>query len=183
MPAYISLIRGINVSGQKKIKMVDLSKAYEELKFKNVKTYIQSGNVLFDNKSNETSSLSKKIEKKILEKFGFDVSVVVLNRDELNSVIKNNPFTRRKNSEGSRMYVAFMTAVPEKSLIEKLNPADFKPEEFVIEERTIYMYLPSGYGTSKINNNFFESKLKVKATTRNWNTVNILSELAAEIKN
>ncbi len=178
MPEFISMIRGINVSGQKLIKMTELQNMFEGLNFKNVKTYIQSGNVLFDDKNKNTSTLSKKIEKKIRERFGFDVSVVTITGSELKMVIDKNPFKKRKEVDEGKLYVTFLSGIPDPVLKNKMTEVDFSPEEFIIDNGIVYLYVPNGLGKAKLNNNYFESKLKVKGTTRNWNTVNVLYELS-----
>jgi uncharacterized protein (DUF1697 family) len=180
MSAYISLIRGINVSGQKKIKMDELRKLYEDLNFKNVRSYIQSGNILFDDKSKNQNELAKKIEKKISEHFGYDVSLFVLTPDELKDIRNKNPFVNRKDVDLSRLYVTVLLDKPDNNLTKKINSADYHPDEFIITDKTIYLYCPVSYGNSKLSNNFFENKLKVIATTRNWNTVNELIKMANE---
>ena len=172
------MIRGINVSGQKKIKMDELRKMYEDIGFKKVTSYIQSGNVLFEDKSKNQNELAKRIEKKISEHFGYDVSLFVLTPDELKSIRKLNPFVKRKDVDVRRLYVSILLNKPDSALVEKLIVVNFEPDEFVINDKTIYLYCPVSYGNSKLSNNYFENKLKVIATTRNWNTVNELIRLA-----
>jgi uncharacterized protein (DUF1697 family) len=174
---YIALLRGINVSGQKKIKMTDLISYCEELKFKNIKTYIQSGNVIFDMDNSNPEDAAERIEKKISEKYNFNVSVIVKTRRELINVIDKNPFSD-KNTD--RVYIIFLFEKPSASNIERLKKFDYSPEEFVIKGDIIYFYSPHGYGKAKMNNNFFENKLKVKTTTRNWKTVSKLAEMTGE---
>jgi uncharacterized protein (DUF1697 family) len=151
---------------------------YEDIGFKNVRSYIQSGNVLFEDKSKNQNELAKRIEKKISEHFGYDVSLFVLTPDELKSIRKSNPFVKRKDVDVSRLYVSIFLNEPDKNHVEKIVSIDFKPDEFVINDKTIYLYCPVSYGNSKLSNNYFENKLKVIATTRNWNTVNELIRLA-----
>lgn len=170
MPTYISMLRGINVSGQKSIKMEKLKELYESLKFNDIKTYIQSGNVMFECKDSDYKSLEKKIENKIKEKIGFDVVIFIRTRNELKKVIENNPF-----KEDERIYVTFLSSVPSKIPIDEINKAKGKSEKYFISSREIYFSCPNGYGKTKLSNNFFENKLKVTATTRNWNTVKVLS--------
>lgn len=172
---YLSFLRGVNVGG-KKVPMADLRLLYDELGFKNVTTYIQSGNVIFESKIAPDAAL-KKIEKKLKEKFGFDISVIIRTEKELASVIKDNPFIKEKNIAEDKIYVIFLASPPDKDLLKKLMEADFGPERFIVKDKTIYLYCPVGYGEAKLNNNFFEKKLKVVATTRNWRTTNILFEM------
>jgi len=171
----LSLLRGINVGGRK-VPMADLRILYEELGLKNITTYIQSGNVIFESKV-ANKALEKKIEKKIKVKFGFDVSVITRTKEELNAVIKENPFTKENNIELEKLYVIFLGEIPDPVLLKKLIESDLGPERFIVCGKTIYLYCPVGYGEAKLNNNFFEKKLKVVATTRNWRTTNILLDM------
>ncbi|MBS4028609.1 MAG: DUF1697 domain-containing protein [Ignavibacteriales bacterium] len=172
MPTFLSILRGINVSGQKKIQMKDLQTLYEELKFKNVRTYIQSGNVVFE--SSSKSNLSNLIEQKISERYKFSVPVIILSEKEMQAVVKNNPFIKEENIDVERLYVAFCTETPQQELQDRLAASNFEPERFSIIGKNVYLCCPNGFGRAKLNNNFLESKLKLTATTRNWKTVNAL---------
>ena len=176
MQTYIAMLRGINVSGQKKIKMADFKTHLQELNFTDVKTYIQSGNAVFKYKKCNPKSLENKIANKILEKYGFEVSLILKMSDALKDVLKNNPFVKDKDL--NRLYVIFLSDEPTSDDLKKLKGIDHGPEEYVLKGKTIYFYSPHGYGRAKMNNNFFENKLKVTATTRNWKTVNKLAEMA-----
>ena len=182
LTTYISILRGINVSGQKIIKMEALREMYSALGFKNVQTYIQSGNVFFQEEKTEKEKLKKRIAEKISEVFGFDVSMLILEIDELRKIIQANPFPAKENKETSRMYVTFLSSKPSKENMEKINEDMFFPEEFVIINKAIYLYFPEGYGNTKLSNNFFENKLKVTATTRNWKTTLELMSIAERMK-
>jgi uncharacterized protein (DUF1697 family) len=177
MTKFIVLLRGINVSGQKKIKMSDLKSLFEDLSFSKVQTYIQSGNVIFSAKEKSNKKLEHKISSAIKSKFGFDVQVIVVTPDEIEYVIRNNPFLKKKK-ESERLYVTFLSENPPAENMKKLNAVDYSPEEYIIDGRYIYMFAPNGYGKAKLNNNFIENKLKVFGTTRNWRTVNKLFELS-----
>lgn len=176
MKRFIALLRGINVSGQKKIKMSDLKSLFEEVGFQNVETYIQSGNVIFSSKELSVKILESKISSGIKNKFGFDVQVIVLNPEEIEYVIRANPFIKKKK-DTERLYVTFLGKNPSNENFDKINSADYLPEEYAIDGRHIYLFVPNGYGKAKLNNNFFENKLKVLGTTRNWKTTITLSEL------
>jgi uncharacterized protein (DUF1697 family) len=181
MQTFISILRGINVSGQKKILMADLKVLYENLKFKDVRTYIQSGNVIF--KSNEPLSdieFEKKIEDQIFKKYNFHVPVIIRSEDEIRKIIAANPFLKEKNIDPKKLHVTFLSNIPDKENVESIEKMDFSPDKFMISGKEVYLYVPNGYGETKISNTFFEKKLKVKATTRNWNTVNKLSELSVQ---
>jgi Uncharacterized protein conserved in bacteria len=179
MPIYISILRGINVSGHNKIRMDALRELFIDAGFKNVRTYIQSGNVVFKTKKTAPAALSKIISAKIKEQFGCDVPVLVIELDELKKVVANNPFAEKKIESSEYLYVTFLSGIPLKENIDKIPAKDFLPDEFVIIDTAVYLYcIKSGYGNTKLNNNFFENKLMLTATTRNWKTVNELVRLS-----
>lgn len=181
MQTFISILRGINVSGQKKILMTDLKKLYEGLSFTDVKTYIQSGNVIFksDSKSSDIQ-LAKKIEKAISAKYNFEVTVIIRTKEELEKIILQNPFVKEKNIDLKKLHVTFLSETPDKEKIEQIKEADFLPDRFVIKGKEIHLHISGSYGETKLSNKFFENKLKVSATTRNWNTVNKLFEMVQQ---
>ncbi len=169
------MLRGINVGGQKSVKMAELEKMYASLGYGKVRTYIQSGNVVFECGENPQASLEKTISSKIKSKFGFDVAVIVRTPADLEKIIQGNPF---KGKDEGRMYVSFLSATPSTIPTEAIGKAKGISEEYFISGKEIYMHFPDGYGRTKLSNNFFESKLKVASTTRNWNTVGRLLEIA-----
>lgn len=173
MKTYISILRGINVSGQKKIKMADLKALYEKLGFSDVQTYIQSGNVVFKAKETEANKLEKLIFDAIQKEYGFDVPNLILTAKEVEEALNNNPF---KDIE--KMYFTFLTETPQQENIEKLKTYSFEEEYYELNGKVIYSHFPNGAGRAKMNNNFFENKLKVMATSRNLNTTQKLLEMA-----
>ena len=177
MSTFIALLRGINVGGQKKITMTDLKKLFEVSGFTNVQTYIQSGNVIFESQNSNTKAIKNQIEKKVKEKYKFDVEVFITSNNELKNILRKNPFIKKKK-DAERFYVTFLSEKPDSVNISKLNETNYLPEEYIIDGNVIYLYFPNGYGKAKLNNNLFENKLKVPATTRNWKTVNMLFELS-----
>jgi len=175
MISYITMLRGINVSGQKKIKMDELKKLYESLGFSNVKTYIQSGNVVFESTDSNTSELTTKISGKINEIFGFEVPVIIRIKEEIKGVIDNTPYG---NKDINKLAVIFLSGVPTQPPIEEINKVKDDSEEYFISGKEVYLYIPNGAARTKLSNNFFERKLKLSATSRNWKTVNKLMEIA-----
>lgn len=176
MKKFIALLRGINVSGQRLIKMSDLKILFEKVGFKGVETYLQSGNVIFTSKETSTEKLSLKISSAIKKQFGFDVQLIVVTLEEIEQVVKKNPFIKKKK-EAEKLYVVFLSEKPLIENMDKLNSIDYAPEEYIIDEKYIYLFVPNGYGKAKLNNNLFENKLKVFGTTRNLNTIKALFEL------
>lgn len=171
MNRFICVLRGINVGGKRKIVMKDLRDILEQNKLENIKTYIQSGNIGFDS-SEKCSELEIKIEKLILNHFGFEVPVVVLKQRTVHNIIKAMPYNEEEN-----IHVTFLKEIPNHKKVEALHAIDFSPEEFLITDKAVYLKCTDKYYQSKLSNNFFENKLGVSATTRNWKTVNKLVEL------
>lgn len=179
METYISILRGINVSGQKKILMTDLKALYEELGFENVTTYIQSGNVIFTTKKPlPHKDLTRKIEEAIFKKYDFDVPVIIRTGGEMEKVLAANPLLEEKNIDIEKLHVTFLEEEPSAERTKLIKDLDYSPDKFTILGKEVYLFCPNGYGTTKLTNTFFENKLRVKATTRNWKTVNQLVVLA-----
>ena len=181
MGVIISMLRGINVSGQKKVPMKELKALYEELGFTRVSTYIQSGNVVFETRE-KTDGLVRKIEKALHAHFGFEVSVIHRTPEELATVLENNPFLKEKDLQADKLYVSFLAETPGAEHIEKARAYQTGADRFEVSGRETYLYLPDGYGRTKFHNNFMEGKLKVTATTRNWKTVNELYTMARNLQ-
>ncbi|MBX2840606.1 MAG: DUF1697 domain-containing protein [Flammeovirgaceae bacterium] len=177
MRKYIAILRGINVSGQKKIKMAELKSYLAELAFVNIQTYIQSGNVLFDTEATDARVLAGQVSGKIKEKYGFEVPVIVKTVAEFEKVANHNPFNETWANDDRKLLVTFLDEIPTKENLDKLKLVKSGEDEFQLIGKNIYLHCPNGYGTTKFSNNLFENKLKVTATTRNWRTVNKLVEL------
>jgi uncharacterized protein (DUF1697 family) len=176
MNSWVSILRGINVSGHNMIKMADLKQLYIKLGFANPSTYLQSGNVIFKDKGSLTEDqLVKKITSAILKDLGIKVPVILRSSYEMQKIHSSNPFTVEKDIDPEKLHVTFLSELPEHDKVEKLKQRDFSPERFVITGREIYLYCPDGYGRAKLNNNFLEKALSVPGTTRNWKTVSALS--------
>ncbi|PHR72831.1 MAG: hypothetical protein COA67_03785 [Lutibacter sp.] len=179
MSKYIALLRGINVSGQKKILMADLRELLSS--FRNVKTYIQSGNVIFESDTKNVKKLAQYIKDKIHKKYGFEVPVIVKTTEELLQTFNNNPFLKESAIDIKQLYVTFLSETPSKENVKIMNQIDYSPDIFVIQNNLIYSCYPNGAGRSKMTINVFEKKLEVSATSRNWNTVTKLLTLSSLI--
>jgi uncharacterized protein (DUF1697 family) len=179
MKTYIAFLRGINVGGHRKILMADLKKLLITIGFENVTTYIQSGNVVFS--ANEISSFQEcemKIEKQILEHFGFDVPVIIRSKEEIQNLLFSNPFLQDSTNNPERFFVTFLSDFPSVEQISLIEKFDFSPDKFKIGGKDIFLYCPGNYSDTKLSNKFFESKLEKKATSRNWKTVLKMLEIA-----
>ena len=179
MQTYISILRGINVSGKNKLPMEGLKALYKELGLTDVLTYIQSGNAIFKADAGMEAALEKKIEAAIRDKYAYEVPVLVRTAKEMEAAIAANPIVKESGIDTEKLHVTFLAATPDSKLVENIPNPGAPNEKFIILNREVYLYCPDGYGNSKLNNGFFEKKLKVKATTRNWKTVNKLLELAS----
>jgi len=162
--------------------MPDLVKVFESLGFKDVRTYVQSGNVIFEYDSDDTSRIASKIGKKINQIYGFSVNVIIRTKDELEKIISNNPFLKKPQIEIEKLHVTFLSDLPDKQTASDLDIKKEANEQFIIIGKEVYLYCPNGYGKTKLNNQIFEKKLKTIATTRNWRTTNKLLELSKLVK-
>ena len=177
---YIALLRGINVSGQKLIKMDNLRKIFERMGFKNVRTYIQSGNVMFDAPKTKQEKLCARIEKQLDKILGYNVSVVVRTIEELEEVVRKYPFSKIKGHEECKIYVAFLAGEPDKANVKELVSFNCDNEMFQLTGNNLYILLRVGFPDSLTGKNIVEKKLKVRATARNWNTVNKIIAMTRE---
>ncbi|TAE70284.1 MAG: DUF1697 domain-containing protein [Bacteroidetes bacterium] len=181
MITYISILRGINVSGKKLIKMEGLRKMYENLGFCNIMTYLQSGNVIFTDKDAKGNEISETITRQIENDFGFDVPVIVMTIDTMKQIIDDNPFLKDSDKDINFLHVTFLSSKPQKYDLNIIEDKKLVGEEIFVSDNAVYLFCPNGYGQTKLTNNFLETKLKVGATTRNWKTTNHLLKIAQEI--
>jgi len=135
--------------------------------------------VIFDSTKQDAAKLSNEIEKQIKKSFDLSVPVLLRNKEDFHLIISNNPFIKRKE-DPAKLHITFLHTVPSPSDLNKLSVPPKETDEFIIKEKEIFIFCPNGYGRTKLNNNFFEKKLNLTATTRNWNTVNTLYKLAIE---
>lgn len=176
---YISILRGINVSGQKKIKMADLKSLYENEGFEDVTTYIQSGNVLFNSENRNLEEIKSIIESAIRENYKFDVPVDIRTKEEYQKIIDRCPYEEAKFEENAtKVLVSFLSEEPSEDKRKQLEAIAKNPEMLKVDGRVVYLYCPNGYGKSKLSNTFIESKLGLVSTTRNWKTVQKLLQLS-----
>jgi uncharacterized protein (DUF1697 family) len=179
MPArrrYVALLRGINLGARNKLAMGDLRALVEALGGEDVETYVQSGNVVFTSGA-DAGTLERGLADEIGRAHGLEVPVLVRSAGELNTIVRKNPFLRAGADEKS-LHVTFLDEKPQQALVKKLDPSLSSPDELRVAGREVYLLCPNGYGRSKLSNAFFEKRLDVVATTRNWRTVRTLAELA-----
>ncbi len=178
METWIALFRGINVGGKNILPMAKLTKDLASLKLKNVRTYIQSGNVVFESAATSPSSLSRKIAKRIEDRHGFRPQVLLLNRDELLTAIKSNPFPRAVADPKSLhfFFLAEPTVAPN---TRALDAAKSPTENYKLTDRVFYLHAPDGIGRSKLAANA-ERHLGVVTTARNYRTVAKLFDMVTQ---
>jgi len=170
---YVALLRGINVGGKHVLPMKDLAAIFADAKCSGVRTYIQSGNVVFTASADHCAKLPALLAKKIEQRFGFAVPVIVRNREEMAQVVRENPFLRQ-GLDAKWLHVYFLADEPTAAAVKGLDPNRSAPDEFRVIGRHIYLHTPNGMGRSKLTSTYFDSKLATVCTARNWATVNTL---------
>jgi len=174
---YVVLLRGINVGGHNRIAMGRLRELCDDLGYPDAVTHLQSGNAVLAGRTRKPAGLAQAIEKKIASDLDLTVRVIVRTRDELAAVIDRNPMPGR-TSDPAKLHVTFLSESPDPARISKIDPAAYAPDEFQVVEREIYLWYPNGAGRTKLGNDFWEKRLGVAGTARNWNTVTALLRLA-----
>jgi uncharacterized protein (DUF1697 family) len=175
---HVVLLRGINLPRHKRISMPDLRAALEDAGLADVKTYVQSGNVVLSSRA-APKTVAGKVERAIEDRFGLDVDVVVRSRDELADVVARDPFGK-KASDPKRFQVTFLAGNLDQDTLPKLEAAAAGGEQLVASGRELFTWHPNGVGRSKLAALLAGPRLGVTATARNWTTVTTLLELADE---
>jgi uncharacterized protein (DUF1697 family) len=177
MQTYLAILRGINVGGHHLIAMKELKALFEDLRFQGVRTYIQSGNVVFQAPDADPQTLAARIEARILEQYQFPVPVLIRTAAELKAALDRNPFLQPGGPDPDKLHVTFLADHPDPARLAQVDAYN-GPDACSISEREVFLYCPQGYGNTKLNNSFFEKKLGVRATTRNLKTVRHLVGMA-----
>ena len=175
MPVIVSMLRGVNLGSSRRIKMEDLRAVYETLGLRDVRTYVQSGNVVFRSPRPVPPA---RVEAAIEKRFGFQSDVIHRTPDELRAIIARNPFP---GVEGSKLAVWFLGADPGEEAREKVRALDTPPEKLHVEACELYIYFPDGMARPTLNLGKVGRALGVTSTARNWNTVTKLLEMAEEL--
>lgn len=182
MPVYIAMLRGINIGPHKRMKMEKLRASCEGLGFAKVKTYIQSGNVIFRAGKLSSGALSKKMGECILRDFGFSSDVISRTRDEMKRIIDDNPFVKERGMDVSKLHVVFLPQTPTPTALKKLQQLTLAPDRVHPSGSEIYFYFPNGVSGSSLWKHPLDKVLSVAGTMRNWNTVNKLYEMARDLE-
>ena len=174
----MALLRGINVGGKNLLPMKDLACLFADAGCADVRTYIQSGNVLFRVNPAKAGGLPGQIAKGIADRFGYRTPVLLRTVEELGATIRNNPFLAAGAPE-SWLHVLFLASQPDALRVAALDPDRSPPDAYAVRGREIYLQCPNGAGNSKLTNAWFDSKLATISTGRNWRTAIKLFELAS----
>jgi uncharacterized protein (DUF1697 family) len=180
MPVYIALLRGINIGPHKRMKMEKLRGSCEALGFAEVKTYIQSGNIVFRTGILRREALTKKLEEGIVRDFGFSSDIIIRSKEELDEIVAGNPLLRERGVDESKLHVVFVRKAPSPAAIRKLESLTLEPDKIRHAGQEIYFYFPNGVSGSSLWKHPLDRILEVPGTMRNWRTVITLSGMAAE---
>ena len=182
MPIYIALLRGINIGPHKRIKMDKLRASCEGLGFADVKTYIQSGNLVFRARKFSPPALSKNLCECIGRDFGFSADVISRTREEMKRIIDDNPFTKERGLEASKLHVVFLPQAPSAAALKKLHELTLAPDRVHSSGEEIYFYFPNGVSGSSLWKHPLDKVLSVAGTMRNWNTVTQVYGMAVDLE-
>jgi uncharacterized protein (DUF1697 family) len=174
---YVAFLRGINVGGKNLLPMADLARMFEAAGCRAVRTYIQSGNVIFDAGASLARSVPKAISLAILQVKRLAVPVVVRSVEELLAAARSNPFPK---ADPETLHIAFLADEPSAARVATLDPHRSPPDEFVVRGREVHLHLPSGVARTRLTNAYLDSKLETVSTLRRRSTVAKLLELAGE---
>jgi uncharacterized protein (DUF1697 family) len=173
---YLALLRAINLGPTNKIAMPDLVKLFVETGCDNVRTYIQSGNVIFEASSALAERLPNLIQEEIQRRFGFNVPVILRTVREMRDALRSNPFSGEGAAEDT-LHVMFLAEQPKPATIKCLDPLRSPPNRFVVRAKEVYLLFPHGFARNKLSGAYFDSKLGTTGTVRTWRTVKKLLEL------
>ena len=179
---YICLLRGINVGGQKSMQMSDLRDCFEKWGFQDILTYIQSGNILFRANESSKTALKAIIEAGIKKEYGFDVETFVTTGSAISKMIAGSPYRERSLRSDEKIYFTLLSSIPEKENVRKLIEFSEGDDQITLAKDVVYALIRKGYNKTKFSNNFLEKILKVKATTRNLETMKKLASLSKELR-
>jgi len=174
----IALLRGINVGGRNKLPMEDLAAVFEDVGCLDVRTYIQSGNVVFRGGPEPLELLASLVTERIAQRFGFRAPVVVRTAEQLRAAVEANPFLAAAPDPG-HLHVGFLAELPSPEAVAGLDPARSTIDRFAVRGREVYLHVPGGMGRTKLTNDWFDRQLGGCLTVRNWRTVSALVEMTA----
>lgn len=177
---YVVLLRGINVGGHNRLKMAELRSSLADLKYQSVETYVQSGNIVLEAKKKSPSVITNAVARKLQHVFDMDVPVHTVNGKEWLRIAGKNPLLKKDQSNIGDLHVTFCHTKPKPAVVKQLTVPDGVEDQFLFGKQEFYVRCLNGYHKSKLTNNFFEKRLEVPCTSRNWKTVMALKKMVAE---
>ncbi len=179
MTIYVALLRAVNVGGRSQVAMSDLRNVLTDVGFEDVRSLLQSGNVVFKTDAGTGAKLEAKLEAETQRRLGLKTAVFIRTAEEMDAVIANNPFPREAKRDPSHLLVVFLKDVPTANAVKALRAAITGPELVQAKGMHAYIVYPAGIGRSRLTNAVIEAKLGTQGTARNWNTVVKLAALAS----
>lgn len=176
MTAIVGLLRGVNLAGRARVPMAELRDVATALDLDGVRTYLQSGNLLFEAPAERADEVRSDLERAVAKTFGLEIPILVRTRDELAATVAGNPYAGVED-DPTRVHAVFLADHPADERVAELETERFRPDTFWVSERVVYVHYPGGAGRSKLTIDYFERRLATTATARNWNTVTKLLAL------
>lgn len=175
---FVAMLRGVNVGGRNRLAMADLRNVASALGFRDVTTYLQSGNVVLTGPGTP-GGIARALEDRIALDVGLSLDVVVRSGPQLVGVLDGNPFAKLED-DPTKLHVTFLAGPPEAPRVEEFAGIHgrFGADRLRVVGQSVYLYCPGGYGRTPLNNAFLERRLGVNGTTRNWRTVCALATMA-----
>ena len=175
---YVALLRGINVGGRNKLPMRELAAMFVDVGCEDVRTYIQSGNVVFRAPSALAKGIPARLTDAIAASHGYQIPVVMRTASDFDRVVRGNPFVAA-GADPAKLHVGFLAAEPDPTRVAQLDPDRSPPDAFEVRHREVYLHFPAGVARSKLDNAYFDRTLNTVCTIRNWRTVRRLQEMAS----
>ena len=167
---YVALLRGGNVGGKNRLPMKELVQLFADAGCDKIRSYIQSGNVVFQADEKAAAALPDRLGTAIAQRYGFQAPLTLRSAEEMGGIIRNNPFLQVGAPEDT-LHVMFLAAVPDPAQVASLDENRSRPDAFAVRGREVYLWLPDGVARTKLTNDYFDSKLAIISTGRNWKTV------------
>jgi uncharacterized protein (DUF1697 family) len=175
---FVALLRAINVAGTRKVAMADLKAFFEALGFADVRTLLQTGNVVFADAARSAATVERTLEAEAKLRLGLDTDVFVRTGKDLAAIVRRNPFQAEAKRDPGHLVVQFAKRAPARAEVKALEAAILGPERVRARGQELYVVYPAGIGRSKLTATLMEKKLGTRVTGRNWNTVTKLASLA-----
>lgn len=178
---FVALLRGINVGGRNRLRMKDLAAMFKVAGAPSIRTYIQSGNVVYRSAAREAERIARSVRVALARRLGAEVPIALRGGSDLERVLSSNPFLTA-GRETRTLHVGFLTEIPLAERVAALDSKPWLPDEFSLQGREIYLYLPNGAARTKLTSRYFDARLEIPSTFRNWRTVTKLAGMARDLR-